>query len=213
MINTVLFDLDGTIINTADVIIGSWQHTYRKLSGKEGDRNIIVKTMGEPLAVSLKNAFPHVPVEESLEIYRSFHRNSFKDTIDIFPGMKDLIEELKDRKYSLSVVTSRMRGTTEEALEKYGIKDLFDYIVTCDDTDKHKPDPEPILVALRKLSKGPDESIMVGDSIFDILCARNAKVKSALVGWTITMTEEEALKGDAPDYIIKKPEDLLRVIL
>lgn len=213
MINTVLFDLDGTIIDTANVILGSWQHTYKKLAGIEGDRNKIVKTMGEPLAVSLKNAFPHVPVEESMEIYRSFHRDNFRDSIDIFPGMKDLIKELKERKYSLSVVTSRMRGTTEEALEKYGIKELFDYIVTCDDTDKHKPDPEPILVALRKLSKGPHESIMVGDSIFDILCAKNANVKSALVGWTITMTEEEALEGDAPDYIIKKPEELLEVIL
>lgn len=210
--STVLFDFDGTIMNTNTLIIDSWQHTYRTLEGREIDEESIVRTFGEPLVKSMEKAFPHVDPNESVEIYRSYHRDSFGERITIFPGMKELIYELYHRGFKLAVVTSRARLTTEEAMVKYGIKDYFHSVVTCDDTTKHKPDPEPVYIALRQLNSTPQESIMVGDSMYDILCAKNAGVRSVLVGWALAVTEEEKNGPEGPDYFIRQAEDLLQLL-
>jgi pyrophosphatase PpaX len=213
-IDTVLFDFDGTIMNTNNVILMSWQHTFRTIRNREEDEDVLVETFGEPLEMTVQKFFPDVPVEESLEIYRSYHRDNFGELITLFPGMKELLAEVKKRGYKTGLVTSRLLHTTQQGLEKYGIKDYLDIVVTAEDTDKHKPDPEPLNIALRKLESSPENSIMLGDTLFDLMCARNAGVKSVLVSWTLPLkgkTDEE-LGEAAPDYRIDKAEDLLNYI-
>lgn len=213
-IDTVLFDFDGTVMNTNDVILMSWQHTFKTLENREEDPEKLIKTFGEPLAVTMQKFFPDVPVEESLEIYRSFHRDNFGELISLFPGMKELLAEVKGRGYKTALVTSRLYATTMQGIEKYQIKDYFDTVLTADDTTKHKPDPEPINITLEKLGSKPETSIMLGDTLFDLLCAKNAGVKSVLVSWSLALggkTKEE-LGDAAPDYILEKPSDLLDII-
>ena len=162
----------------------------------------------------MKKFFPNVPTDEAIEVYRSFHRDNFGEFISLFPGMKELIQEVKTRGYKVGLVTSRLLNTTMQGLEKYGIKQYFDAIITADDTTKHKPDPEPVNIVLRKLDSAPEHTIMLGDTLFDLLCARNAKVTSVLVSWSLALggkTKEE-LGDAAPDYIIDKPEELLEII-
>ena len=96
-------------------------------------------------------------------------------------------------------------------MEKFGIADLFDALVSCDDTDKHKPDPEPLLLGLEKLGAEADKAIMIGDSPFDMKCANNAGVRTGLVSWRIAGTEE-ALAQCVINCIINEPEDLLKKI-
>lgn len=211
-IDTILFDFDGTVMNTNEVIINSWQHTFRTLESREEDVEKIIRTFGEPLAVTMKKTFPQVPVEESIEIYRSYHYDNFGELISLFPGMKELLQHLQDEGFKMALVTSRLKATTMEGLEKYGIKDYFDAVITAEDTDKHKPDPAPIEIALEKLKSAPENSVMVGDSMFDILCARNAGVKSVLVSWAMAVTEEERKGPDAPDFEIDEAMDLVQVI-
>lgn len=213
-IDTVLFDFDGTVMDTNNVILMSWQHTFRTLRGREEDREVIVKTFGEPLELTMKKFFPEVPAEEALEVYRSFHRDNFGELINLFPGMRELLAEVKRRGYKTGLVTSRLYNTTMQGLEKYEIKDMFDAVLTADDTDKHKPDPAPINITLEKLGSSPEISIMLGDTLFDLLCAKNAGVRSVLVSWSLAlhgMTKEDLGKA-APDYIIQKPEELLEII-
>jgi pyrophosphatase PpaX len=121
-INTVLFDFDGTVMDTYDVIIGSWQHTFNAIEGKERPVGEIVKTLGEPLEVTMAKLFPYRDTAEMINIYRSYHRDNFGERIKLFPGMKELLAALKEKGYKTGLVTSRLTGTTMEGLEKYEIK-------------------------------------------------------------------------------------------
>jgi len=210
-ITTVLFDFDGTLIDTNEVIIQSFQYTFMQVLGKEMPVEEIIKTFGEPLALTMSKMLD-IPPEQAMEIYRSYHYKKFDELIRIFPGMLELVIELKQRGYKLAIVTSRLRNTTIQGLKKYNLESYFDYIVTADDTDKHKPDPAPIHIALEKLHAKPEEALMIGDSMFDILCAHNAGVKSVLVGWAIAVTEEDKTGPSRPTYIVEQADEILSLL-
>lgn len=210
--DTILFDFDGTVMDTNHVIIQSWQHTFRTLRNQEQDVEKIIRTFGEPLETTVKHLFPDVPVQDVVEIYRNYHRDNFGELIDVFPGIRELLQELKARDYKTGLVTSRLRQTTMQGLEKYELASYFDVIITADDTSKHKPDPEPINIALERLKSAPEQSMMLGDTMFDIRCAKNAGVDSVLVGWALAVSDEDKNGSDAPNYMIEKAEDLLELL-
>ncbi len=210
MINTILFDYDGTLMDTNEVVLQSWQHTFRTIRGYEEDPEVIRQTFGEPLVMTLAKLFPETPVEKSLYIYRTFQREVFTDFVEVFSGMLELLEVLKQRGYKLGLVTSRTKDTTWSGLEHYDMDKYFNAVITAGDTDKHKPDPEPIIIALERMGTLPEEAIMVGDTMFDLLCARNAGVKSVIVDWSVTMTADEKKQAD---YVIKSAEDLLNILI
>lgn len=215
MIDTVVFDFDGTIMDTNDVIIGSWQHVYRTLRGKEGDLDYILSTFGEPLEYSMETSFPEVPTEESVKIYRDWHRERFLDMIKLFPGITEMLQEVKARGCKMGIASSRLRLTLEQGLDKYDLHKYFDAIVAVEDTENPKPAPDIVLKTLELLDAKPEKAVMVGDSRLDILCARNAGVPSVLVGWSATLagkTKEDFAPGEAPDFIIDQPADLLELI-
>ena len=211
-ITTVVFDFDGTIMNTTDVILGSWQHTFMTLEGKERPVEDILPTLGEPLHLTMSKFFPDKDVEECVEIYRSYHRDNFGPRITLFPGVKELLKELKSRGLKVGLATSRLYATTIEGIEKYGLTDIFDYVLTANDTDKHKPDPAPLLMTLEKLGSSREESLMVGDTIFDFECARNAGVKFVLVGWNASFPKELLESPDGPEFVIKEAKELLTLL-
>ena len=210
-ITTILFDFDGTLIDTNEVIIQSFQYTFMQVLGQEKPVDEIIKTFGEPLALTMSKMLD-IPPEQAMEIYRSYHYKKFDELIRIFPGMLELVIALKQKGYKLAIVTSRLRNTTIQGLKKYNLESYFDYIVTADDTDKHKPDPAPIHIALEKLNAKPEEALMIGDSMFDILCAHNAGVKSVLVGWAIAVTEEDKTGPSKPTYIVERAEEIMSLL-
>lgn len=215
MIDTVIFDFDGTIMDTNDVIIGSWQHTYRTLRGEEGDLDYILSTFGEPLEYSMENAFPEIPVEESVKIYRDWHHEKFLDMIKLFPGVQEMLEEVKRRGYKSGIATSRLRRSLHMGLEKYDLYKYFDAIVAYEDIEEPKPAPDTVYRVLEKMGSKTENAIMIGDTLLDILCAKNAGVQSVLVGWSATLagkTKKDFAPDEAPDHIIQKPDELLGII-
>lgn len=210
-INTILFDFDGTLMDTNEVIIQSWQYAFRNIKGVEADRNEIIKTFGEPIMLTLKNFF--VGTDEEIrqfrDVYREYQKNVFEDEIVLFPGVYDMLHKLKDLGYRMAVVTSRLGESTREGLRRFGIDDVFEVVITADDTSAHKPDPEPANIALKKLGVSASEAIMVGDTKMDIGCANNAGITSVLVGWTMAIVDEAEYK---PDHIIDKADDLITLL-
>lgn len=211
-IKTILFDFDGTVANTNRLIIDSWQHVFRTVHGKETDEADIKATFGEPLGVSMVKNFPDMNPEDAIDMYRSHQKDIYEEMIEPFPGMVELLKGLKEKGYQVGIVTSRLRNSTMIGLRKFGLAETADCIVTCEDTDKHKPDPEPALIALEKLSAKADETLMVGDSMFDIKCAHNAGIKAVMVGWAEAITEADLTGPDRPEYCIEKAEDLYDIL-
>ncbi len=212
MINTVLFDFDGTLVNTNDAIIASWQHTYLHYTGREASLEHITSCFGEPLLTTMAREFPGVEPEESAEVYRRFQIENTDQLVKVFDGIPELLEALKKAGFRIAIVTSRTRESANRYMNMLGIDGYFEDMVSCEDTTIHKPNPEPILCCLEKLGISRDEAIMIGDSPFDMKCANNAGVKSVLVGWRITSACASQVAGARADFEIEKPMDLMTVL-
>lgn len=142
MIDTVLFDFDGTIMDTNEVIIQSWQETFWQLEGREEDREVLLQTFGEPLEGTMRDFFPDKPLEEALEIYRSHQRTNYLPNIHLFPGIRELLDELLQRGIKMALVTSRKRHSTDQTLKVFDLGKYFDCVVTADDVTWRKPNPK-----------------------------------------------------------------------
>lgn len=211
-IKGILFDFDGTLVNTNEVIIASWQHTYRHYFGYEIEREKITEYFGEPLPLTIEREFPHADLDEACEIYRGYQREHAKEFVVAFPMIKELLKELKNRGYSLCIVTSRTNESTLDYLRLTGLNEYLENVVGWDDTDEHKPGAAPAVKGLEKLGIKGEEALMVGDGIFDLGTAKNAGVKSVLVGWRIT--KAKVLDGEEilPDYEISHPMELIQLL-
>ncbi len=212
MITTLLWDFDGTLVDTNEVILESWQITYEHYYGHRVSKEQITKCFGEPLLVTMAREFPGVDPAESAEVYRSYQRESGYKLVREFPGVFDLIRTFREMGLKQCIVTSRTRESSTKYLEIFDMMDAFDGVVTCDDTDKHKPDPEPILLGLERMHCSKDEALMIGDGVFDVKCANNAGVKSVLVGWRITEGGSQVIPDAVHDYEADTTEDLLELV-
>ena len=208
----ILFDFDGTLVNTNDVIVASWQHTYKHYLGHEVPVEHITACFGEPLLLTMAREFPGVDPAESAGVYRSFQVENADRLVTIFPGIKELLAELKEAGYVLGIVTSRTRESALRYMDMFDITSYFNDLVTCDDTTVHKPNPEPLLLAMSRLEAVPEESLMIGDSPFDIKCANNAGVDSVMVNWRITCDETSLIDDAKVDYWIHQPSDLVELL-
>ena len=196
-ITTVLFDYDGTLMDTDDLIIDAWQYTYRQMTGEELSVKEILSSFGEALHFTMSKYFSGEDLEKAIQIHHDHQTATYLERIGMFGGMKELVLELKEKGYQVGVVTSRRKGSTMLGLEKYQLTDVFDVIVTADDTEKHKPEPEPVLYALRALDRTAEETVLVGDTIMDIGCGQAAGVKTVWCTWAIAAkTETRSMNPD-----------------
>ena len=213
-IDTILFDFDGTIMDTNDMIIKSWQHTFRTLRGEEAEESVLLATFGEPLKVTMYNFFggDADEVEKNVEIYRSYQKERYLDLIQLFPGVYAMLEQLKKADFRMALVTSRLKPTTYQGLDKFGIEKFFDVIITADDVTRHKPDPQPVDIALERLGASKEQAVMIGDTKQDILCAKNAGVLAVLVNWSAAIPKGTAAGEYVPDYCLETPGQMIDLV-
>ncbi|MFC4322438.1 pyrophosphatase PpaX [Litchfieldia salsa] len=208
-INTLLFDLDGTLINTNDLIISSFMHTLEQYYPNQYKREDVLKFIGP----SLHDTFVTMDenrVEEMINTYREHNHANHDLLVKEYEGVYDTIKQLHEKGYKLGIVTTKVRSTVTMGLKLTGLDEFFDVIVTLDDVKNAKPDPEPIQLALSQLNSQADESIMVGDNYHDILAGKNAGTLTAGVAWTIK--GKDYLATFDPDYMLEHMNDLLTII-
>jgi len=208
-IRNILFDLDGTLLDTNELIIQSFQHTYKRHLNKKVNKEEIVKNFGEILKFTIDREFGEESVE-AIKTYRNFQIGNFDRLITMQKGVKEGVIELYRQGYKLGIVTSRLNDSAIKGLKHFGLMDYFESIIGADDTDIHKPDPTPAFLALEELGGKPEETIIVGDSQYDILCGKNAGITSVVVGWS-ALPRDIILKYE-PNYIVESMEELLELV-
>jgi pyrophosphatase PpaX len=208
-INTVLFDLDGTLIDTNELIISSFLHTLEHYYPNQYKREDVLPFLGPTLRETFE-PMDATKVDEMIATYRNYNLAHHDTFVTEFPTVLDTVKILKEKGYKVGIVTTKISDVVIKGLKLTKLDSYFDVIVALDHVEKAKPDPEPIFKALEQLGSKPEEAIMVGDNYHDILAGKNAGTKTAGVAWTIKGRDH--LDQFEPDYILEEMADLLKIL-
>ncbi|NPA99462.1 MAG: HAD family hydrolase [Crenarchaeota archaeon] len=182
-IEAVLFDMDGTIIDSVENVVKCWVWAFRQ-KGIPVTRDQILDYMGRSADDILRTVSNNEEREILLQVYklaRQCSEKSWRKEVKLYPGVKETLEYLKNKGYRLGLVTSSHEDRTLEFLEYFGIKDYFDVIQCYEEGAPAKPDPYLLLRALEKLDLEPSQAVYVGDALVDCLAAKNISMKFILV--------------------------------
>ncbi len=192
-LKAVLFDNDGTLVDTHDIILASFRYASREVLGRVFPDSVYMAKVGQPLAVQVDDLTDDPAQKERfLKVYRAHNATIHDDMIKAFPGLIELLGRFHDKGFSMGVVTSKMRNTAWGGLEVVGAAPYFECIVGSEDTEAHKPDPDPVLLGCEKLGVAPGECVYVGDAPFDIEAGLAAGCLAVGVTWG--MFDEETLR-------------------
>lgn len=180
-----LFDADGTLFDTADLIYECFQYVAEKHAGKTLSRKTIIDGIGLPLRdLFITHLGPGLDYDHILDDYLAYQLEVMGDTVTLFPGVKETLQVLQDSGKQLAVVTSRRRYSLEVFLGATGISGYFDVLVTPEDTVRHKPDAEPALKAISLLDADKEKTVFTGDALYDICSGASAGIDTVFVNWS-----------------------------
>jgi pyrophosphatase PpaX len=207
---TVLFDLDGTVVDSGAIILASMRHATREVLGRDYSDKELLQAVGGPGLEAQMHALAPEHVERLVDVYRA-HNEPLHDDLEACVGMEDALVRLHEEGRRLGVVTAKRRSTVELAFDRVPLGHLFETIVGGDETERHKPDPEPLLLAAERLEADPAETAYVGDSPFDVRAAKAAGMFAVAVTWG-KIHNRERLEAEEPDAVVDTAEELLGVL-
>ncbi len=213
MLAAALFDFDGTLVDTTEMIFQGMRHATTSVLGREDfSREELLANVGQPLPRQME-LFDAEKAELLLEAYRAHHEEHHDALIAEFPGVAEALSRLRAAGVRIVVVTSKRRRSVEMALEKFpGLDLVVDLFVTMEDTTQHKPHPEPLLKGLELMGDIPrEEAVYVGDSPFDVQAAKAAGLTSVAVSWGAF--SEDTLREADPDYLVPDIDSVVDVLL
>ena len=207
----VLFDLDGTLIDSGPIILASMQHAVRTVLDREIAYEELAETVGGQGLVAQMRALDPERVDELVEVYRE-HNDPLHDTLEAFEELLAVLPRLKAEGRKLGIVTAKRHRTVALALDRFPeLAEQFEVVVAHEDTKLHKPDAEPVLAAVERLGAEPSQAAYVGDSPFDIQAAKAAGAFAVAVGWG-GIHSDERLLAEQPDAFVRSPEELFDVL-
>ena len=204
---TWLFDFDGTLVDSVALILDSFRHATAMVLGSVPDDRVLMAGVGTPLREQMRS-FDHDRADELTAVYREHNTLRHADLLRPYPGVDAMLAGLRLRGCRLGIVTSKMRDAVELGMRYVPLGD-FDVVVTCDDTDRHKPDPAPVLHALAQLDAPAAGAVYVGDAPYDVRAGRGAGVAPAAAMWGTTFPAD-VLRAERPDRELARPEEALR---
>src|SRR5438270_817000 len=206
-LTTFLFDLDGTLIDSIELILRSYRHTMRTHRGDEPADDIWMAGLGTPLWVQFRR-FTDDPAEIDAMVatYRAYNLAHHDELVRPYDGIVEAVRALRERGRPLGLVTSKMRSGAIRGLVRASLEDAFDVVVGADEVTHPKPHPEPVRLALERLHRPATGAVFIGDSRHDIECGRAAGVKTAAALWG--PFHRSHLEDLAPDYWLERPADL-----
>jgi pyrophosphatase PpaX len=208
---TVLFDLDGTLIDSGPIILASMRHASLTVLGREPDEELVRAAIGGPGLTAQMHDLDPTRVDELVDAYRA-HNEPLHDQLESFDGVLELLPRLRAEGRRLGIVTAKRVATVDLALDRFPVlRDVMDVVVGAEDTERHKPDPAPLLEALQRLDAAPASAAYVGDSPFDIAAAKAAGVLAVAVGWGGIHPDERLLHA-GPDILVQTAEELHGVL-
>ncbi|MFV0462454.1 MAG: HAD-IA family hydrolase [Nostocoides sp.] len=199
---TVLFDFDGTLADTIPLIVASYRYTLARAGLPEVPDEQVRSWIGRPLEPVLEERYPGRGAELTA-IYRAWNLSHHDELILAVPGMADALADLSRHGIRMGVVSSKATATVRLGLRAVGLDHLIDVLAGLDDTDRHKPDPAPLVCAATRLGVAPGECAYVGDADVDVLAARAAGMAAIGVTWGaagpgLASSFPDALVADAP---------------
>ena len=209
--SVVLFDLDGTLIDSGPIILASMKHASLAVLGREPDEELVRAAIGGPGLIAQMRDLDPDRVDELVEAYR-LHNEPLHAELEAFDDVLRLLPVLRDERRRLGIVTAKRIRTVGLALDRFPqLREAMDVVIGAEDTERHKPDPDPVLEALRRLDADPADAAYVGDSPFDVEAAKAAGCFAVAVTWG-GIHGEERLAAQDPDAIVHDTEELLGVL-
>lgn len=208
-VKAVLFDLDGTLLDSIECILASFRHVLDKHApAKRYSRTELIMMIGEPVPAQML-AFSdgnQAIVGQMVDDYRAHNQASLPD-VPLYPAVKETLAELKRRGFVVGLVTSKGSKSLAVSFERHGLAPYFDLVMTADDTSRHKPDPMPLVVASERLGLAPASVVYVGDSVHDLRCAQGAGAVDVAALWG--PFERATLAALRPRHMIETLPELL----
>jgi pyrophosphatase PpaX len=206
----VVFDLDGTVVDTVELIVESFRYATSTVLGKVLPDEFILAGVGRPLRTQMERLSAE-HAQALYDVYREYNHRRHDELIRGYDGIEEVLDALQAAGRRTGIVTSKSRDTTAMAFRAVGLEERFDVVVTATDTTEHKPSPVPLLLCLQRLHATAAGSIYVGDSPFDIQAGEAAGMATAAVAWGVF--GRKVLLAAGPDYWLDEPRDLLALCL
>ena len=206
----VIFDLDGTVVDTVELIRDSFRYTVKKVLGRELPESVMLAGVGQPLMPQMQALSPE-HAQELYDVYREYNHRRHDELIKPYDGMQAALAQLRAAGRRLGIVTSKSRDTTAMAFRSVGMRDLFGEVVTATDSSAHKPSPEPVLLCVEKLGGVPAEAIFIGDAPVDIVAGTAAGLATAAVTWGLFSRDE--LVAANPTFVLDSPQQIVALCL
>jgi pyrophosphatase PpaX len=206
--DAVLFDLDGTLIDSIGLIVGAFQHATATHLGAPTDRDEILRIIGRSLIGVLEEVAPGRG-PELLTTYRAFCFEHHDSRVTLYDGAAAMLDSVKQAGCRVGLVTSKSRASAEPSLRNFDLLSRLEVIVTHDDTERHKPEPDPLFLAAKTLGVAPTRCWYVGDSTHDLSAARAAGMAGIGALWGPYPRRELEPLADA---LIERPENLAALL-
>jgi pyrophosphatase PpaX len=202
---TWLFDFDGTLVDSVELILESLRHATLTVLGHVVPDDVLRARVGRPLREHMRELDAE-RADDLVAVYREHNLRRHADLLRPYPGIAEMLAGLRERRARIGIVTSKMRPAVDAGMALVPLGE-FDAIVTCEDTDRHKPDPAPVLRGLELLDADPGTTVYVGDSPYDVRAGRAAGVATAAALWGAFPAD--VLRAESPDRELGRPEEAL----